>query len=599
MISLLIDGTYRTDMLHSDSSLSFSTARGSRGSATLTLVVRAGETPYIPPLNSIVKILDDSTIVFAGVVQLPHINWISNEGDYLITITCPSLEAIFDNITVTADYGAGTPGSILSSVFATYCSGHGVTLGTVQDGSSIDAQTYNASRASEIFSSLASHAGFVWFIDPTTSELFFGLMHTATASVAIHGSDMLWESIVLEQRPADGSNGALVRTGGSADVVGYLKFTTDTPGLSTSFLMSVSMQSHPVGSAALIDGNWIVQSINGKWIPDRPHFRYDVSAIDHEDAQTVQQFLDNLANVAPIQTVGEPSSTPGASGDWVQEWATRAVVRNGADLTIDGSDNTKVSSASAPFADTDVGSYVRFSLYSTTPVGEFIFGQWSVPAVLQITGVAAGVATMSGAVGPVGTGFGIFQTLDAKAYWLTWAPKTSSYTGNQIVILDKNGSQLTPFLGEGYDTSVGGIDYTLDGNTIILTADPGATPVMMAEYFPDGPAAIPRVVVSPPAVTACGEGCALSPADSVQFVATVTGMAGGVTWSLIVVAAPYGTSSSMIGTLSSTGLYTCPNAQGGGDGYTETALIACATSTADPTKKAYATIQLDYRPLGS
>jgi hypothetical protein len=69
-------------------------------------------------------------------------------------------------------------------------------------------------------------------------------------------------------------------------------------------------------------------------------------------------------------------------------------------------------------------------------------------------------------------------------FTLTWVPQTSRLTGLQIVILTKNGVQLTPFVysSEGYAT-LGG-DYTLAGNLLTLAVAPNADDFLVAEYFP-------------------------------------------------------------------------------------------------------------------
>jgi len=282
--------------------------------------------------------------------------------------------------------------------------------------------------------------------------------------------------------------------------------------LSPGQLLTISVLA-PSGAPVLLDGVWLVHEIQASLVEGvellpEPygHFKYSVTVIDVTVVGTFIDFYQNLAIVTPagsqtassgnttIQTAtpalknpatatpGSPTagtpSTP-AGQQWVQEAPGPYRQWKAKDLKVDASTNTIVTSPSHSFVSGDAGSTV-------TVTG----GTGWTPGAYAILSVSAGAATLDASPAAVGTAHGEWQLSSAKIYALSWTPMTSSYTKNQIVVLARNGLELSPFAPHvpGYVASGG--DYEIANKNQILFSDAAApdptSDTIIAAYFPSG-----------------------------------------------------------------------------------------------------------------
>lgn len=297
-------------------------------------------------------------------------------------------------------------------------------------------------------------------------------------------------------------------------------------GWATGQLLTISIIS-PEGAPALLDGEWLVQSIQAEIVPGMEelpepygHFKYTIGVINVPVVGTETDFFQNLAIVTPagsqssvlnnvtIQqatptlknpataTPGSPTagtpSTP-AGQQWVQEAPGPYRQWKAKDLVVDGSDDTKVTSASRPFVSGDVDSFV-------TVTG----GTGWTPGIYTVTAVVGVIATLNSSPAAVSTVKGEWQLSSGSLYALTWTPLASSYTSNQIAILAVNGLHFTPFAPAtpGYVASGGAYEIVSKNQILFATALDPTTDTVIATYFPSGIVKEPEGPVAPDGDTA-------------------------------------------------------------------------------------------------
>ena len=141
--------------------------------------------------------MSSSVCAFAGTIDSVEVNWLGNAGDCTAIITPVSLEACFDNLLIPPrSYTAQTAGYIVADLLSTVCAGVPVTAGTISAGPTIPGPTiYAFDSVSSAFDTLATLAGFTWYVDPATQTLQFNLPSTTAAPLTITGDNTILESM--------------------------------------------------------------------------------------------------------------------------------------------------------------------------------------------------------------------------------------------------------------------------------------------------------------------------------------------------------------------------------------------------------------------
>ena len=192
----LTDQTARVDIGDAGSSQTFTLALAQRGTGTITFIIRAGDS-YRPTVGSPIYLYQGSGCAFAGTIDSVEVNWLGNAGDCTAIITPVSLEACFDNLLIPPrSYTAQTAGYIVADLLSTVCAGVPVTAGTISAGPTIPGPTiYAFDSVSSAFDTLATLAGFTWYVDPATQTLQFNLPSTTAAPLTITGDNTILESM--------------------------------------------------------------------------------------------------------------------------------------------------------------------------------------------------------------------------------------------------------------------------------------------------------------------------------------------------------------------------------------------------------------------
>ena len=193
----LTDRTSYVDIGDAGGNQTFTMTLGQRGTGTITFIIRAGDT-YAPTVGCPIYIYQGAAIVFAGTIDSVETNWLGNAGDCTSILTLVSLEGCFDNLLIPPRaYDAGqTPGDIVTNLLATVCAGVPITAGTISLGPALPSPTiYAWDSVSSAFDDLATFAGFVWYVDPATSKLYFCAPTTTAAPFVVTGDNTQWESM--------------------------------------------------------------------------------------------------------------------------------------------------------------------------------------------------------------------------------------------------------------------------------------------------------------------------------------------------------------------------------------------------------------------
>lgn len=88
------------------------------------------------------------------------------------------------------------------------------------------------------------------------------------------------------------------------------------PGLFCGSFLTADIGPNPVGASGLLDGNWLMQQVQGTWTPGMggldepyPHFNYTYLAINTTQVSTYIDTLAQLASTGDIKTTPPGSST--------------------------------------------------------------------------------------------------------------------------------------------------------------------------------------------------------------------------------------------------------------------------------------------------
>jgi hypothetical protein len=285
----------RTGLLSlADSPVSFTLQRGSRGTATVVLQIAASSS-YTVEIGwpAFIYEIDDAspvteTCVFAGTVDTVQWDWQGNGGYHTLTLTLVSLEQCLDTILVDPpiSYFGKTAGFIVADLLSKYASGVPVTAGTISAGITESAAVYDHERLSDIFDTLATDCGFIWYVDPATRQLMFCASTTTDAPFTLDSSQVLWGSLEWLQTRQDFRNRQTVRCAFEALGTRIERFT-NTGSAQTS---NVSLAVADI-RAAWIETDGAVASVVGTFTgqPDPD----DTVTIDSIEAYKFVAALDN------------------------------------------------------------------------------------------------------------------------------------------------------------------------------------------------------------------------------------------------------------------------------------------------------------------
>lgn len=218
-VQILIHGTDQVaaGRIENEASATFTLQRGQRGTATITLIIKPGDT-YATTVGWLVVVKEitpgpTTTIVFQGTIDQREIKWEEKTGTHHEILTVVSLEQTFDVLRVTPPkaYFNKTCAFIVNDLLSTVYSGGVVTAGTISTGATIDVLVLDGDTLSDVFTNLATQCGFIWWVDPATAQLNFCVMTTVAAPFTLSDSDVLFFTLDYQQQRSNYRNQQSVR----------------------------------------------------------------------------------------------------------------------------------------------------------------------------------------------------------------------------------------------------------------------------------------------------------------------------------------------------------------------------------------------------
>jgi len=214
--------TDQSHRLHVSESITFSCLVRQRGTAQIPLILAAGD-DYMPTIGSQVclwDITEDAAYeVFSGTIDDLEVKWLGITGERVVTLTCVSLEQVFDTIRLpNLLFTDQTAGTIFAAVYA-YAAGCPVALGTVNDGVAI--ATYNTPdfpSISDVFTWLATESQYVWGVDPGTGTVYFTPPNLTPSPFTVAADDVLWEQFTLKEERHDYRNRQILKVNSNAAI---------------------------------------------------------------------------------------------------------------------------------------------------------------------------------------------------------------------------------------------------------------------------------------------------------------------------------------------------------------------------------------------
>jgi hypothetical protein len=135
-----------------------------RSTATVRLVDSTGALLF--DRGQGVKVTRDSEDVFRGFVINAEESRLGLDGTRVHTLDCVDLHYLLDKRIITDAYQDTTAGDIVLDILTTHLAGEGITTGTIQDGPTIRAITFDYQTIADAVSKLAERSGFWWRVNP-------------------------------------------------------------------------------------------------------------------------------------------------------------------------------------------------------------------------------------------------------------------------------------------------------------------------------------------------------------------------------------------------------------------------------------------------
>lgn len=217
-----------------------------RGTANYTMVVAstdpAADPTYEPTIGSPMFLYDQTkagyTLVFSGIIQSFKNRQIGLKGDRYIDVVATSLEVVLDEIYAEPQQFINqTCGAMVSQLFGTYALGSQVSIGVVLDGPVIPILNTNYEKLSDLFSQLATTAGFVWGVNPQNQQLYFCPPDNTASPFSLSSALALWDSINWEDDASDYRNRQAIRLSYDAFTHSAETFLNDGSGTQKQFTL--------------------------------------------------------------------------------------------------------------------------------------------------------------------------------------------------------------------------------------------------------------------------------------------------------------------------------------------------------------------------
>lgn len=378
--TLFLNDVDQTALLHDESPFNFGGTCNQRGSASVPLVLDP-ESSYSPQIGWKVQIYDTGVSRYLGMVLSIDIHWLSDPGWRGMTLTCVSLEAMFDAIIAAGAYISKSAQFIFQALFGlSFPYMIAVTEGIVEGSGFLMAdRSYDGSTSdASAFSQLATDcAGFVWYVDPVDATVNFHSFIERTLDIVL-SDQIIFGTLVWKQTGTDFRDRQVIQLVGGGTVVvsnsqgtvlgvgprfqvmvapegtstvdataqanaalaqysvlpSQFSFQSDSAGWRHGFRMLVAIDD-PETAAAILNGYWLIQDVQASWIPGMElnsepygHFRYTVTCVNSMAVVPYQSTLSRIVQPTPPITTQPPDWTGGGSGSAPGPWVRTLLIND-------------------------------------------------------------------------------------------------------------------------------------------------------------------------------------------------------------------------------------------------------------------------------
>jgi len=192
-------------------SLKLHDAIGMRSTAEFVVYDAPGTANYVKGQK--VTVYDNTNLVFGGFVDTPDpITRIPHSTVLLHTLKCVDWHYLADKRLAAESYLSQTAGYIVQDLVTKYLTDEGITVGSIQAGSTILETVINYAQVSKAFDALAEKSGYIWYIDKNKA-LWFIPPTTTSAPFAVSALDIIKGSCHLSKKNPQYRNRQYIRAG--------------------------------------------------------------------------------------------------------------------------------------------------------------------------------------------------------------------------------------------------------------------------------------------------------------------------------------------------------------------------------------------------
>jgi len=265
----LVDQTGR--LAETSGSFTWDLSQGLRGVATIPLRTNKGDT-YRPTIGAPVfihEIVDAvDVVVWAGKILKCDRKWNGNQGYFLTTVSCGTLDSYFDMLIVDPpqSYTGMTVGAIFTDIFNKFCSDCPITLGVIEDGPTIDVDYTHLEKIRDVFDDLQTKAEKIWGIRNADQTIYLTAASTTPAPHTL--TTFQYDSATFTEDQSDYRNQQTIRInftafGPTIEVFDGDETTLEIPTFNridhiVSIILTNSVRSSCVGSLGGSPGHFVV-----------------------------------------------------------------------------------------------------------------------------------------------------------------------------------------------------------------------------------------------------------------------------------------------------------------------------------------------------
>lgn len=214
-----------------------------------------------------VEIKNDGALEFAGVIDSTQKTRIGAGNSLLHRISCVDWHYFADKRIAAESYTSQTAGYIFGDLVTKYLVDEGITVGTIQLGTTVREMVINYVPLTQAFDKLSEAMGFIWYIAPD-KKIYFVERSTTPAPFAIGEGDILTRGHGFLDASPQYRNRQYVRAG--RDITDTQVETRTGDGTTKAFAMG-----YPLAQVPAITVNAVTKTVGIKGLDTAKDFYWN------------------------------------------------------------------------------------------------------------------------------------------------------------------------------------------------------------------------------------------------------------------------------------------------------------------------------------